>query len=217
MPPLAVLFDFDGVIVDTENIHIAAWQRTLTRMGWELTDEAALHAAEVDDRVFLSELFKRRKIEGADLEGWLNRKQELAEAMLADGPRVYLGVVELVNKLQSKGVKLGIVTTTWRRNVEIVLNAAKLTEAFEVIVAKEDVAAMKPMPDGYQLALKRLGLKGDEAIAIEDSPTGVEAAKRAGLRVVAVGHRRLDGEWSGGNYLRDFLDLARAFGALDLS
>ena len=51
MHPRAVLFDFDGVIADTENVHIVAWQRTLDRMGWELTDEAAAVAAEVDDRL----------------------------------------------------------------------------------------------------------------------------------------------------------------------
>ena len=72
--PLAVLFDFDGVLADTENVHVAAWQRTLARIGWELADEAAARAAEIDDRYFLQELFGRRNIEGADLDGWIRRK-----------------------------------------------------------------------------------------------------------------------------------------------
>ena len=91
MPPRAVLFDFDGVIADTENVHVAAWQRTLARIGWELADEAAARAAEIDDRFFLQELFGRRKIEGADLDGWIRRAevsgikvlQQMAKALAA--------------------------------------------------------------------------------------------------------------------------------------
>ncbi len=214
MPPRAVLFDFDGVIADTENIHIAAWQRTLSRMGWELTDEAALLAAEIDDRVFVTELFERRKIEGADLDGWLIRKQELTETLLADSVPIYPGVAALIEALRSKGVRLGVVTTTRHRNVEIVLEAANLRAAIEIIIAKEDVAAVKPAPDGYRLALERLGVSSADAVALEDSPTGVESAGAANLRVVAVGHRRPDGEWSGGVYLRDLVDLDATVKAL---
>jgi beta-phosphoglucomutase len=197
MTPKAVLFDFDGVIADTENVHVTAWQRTTARLGWELTDEAAARAAEIDDRAFLTELFAARKIADGDLNGWLLHKQVLTESLLADAPRIYPGVVALVEALRSKGIRLAVVTTTWTRNVEVVLAAAKLADAFEQIIAKEDVAAFKPAPDGYRLALDRLKLKPSQAVAIEDSPSGLESARGAGIRVVAVGHRRPPGDWSG--------------------
>ena len=195
MPPKAVLFDFDGVIVDTENVHIAAWQRTLTRMAWELTDEAASRAAEIDDRVFLKELFEARGIEAGDIDGWIKLKQDLTERLLIDAPRIHPGVLELIRMLKARA-RLGIVTTTWRRNVEVVLTSAGILDAFEVIVAKEDVAAVKPAPDGYLRALAMLRIPASEVVAIEDSPTGLEAARAAGVRVVAVGHSRPSGEWS---------------------
>ena len=66
----AVLFDFDGVIADTENVHVAAWQRTFGLMGWIESDEVCARAAEIDDRAFVREVFARRKIEG-DVEGWV--------------------------------------------------------------------------------------------------------------------------------------------------
>ena len=217
MSPKAVLFDFDGVIVDTENIHIAAWQRTMLRMGWELTDDACARAAEIDDRVFLTELFAARKMDGADIDGWVRQKQDLAETMLADAPRVYPGVVPLIDELRGK-TRLGIVTTTWRRNVTIVLNALGLADAFEVIVAKEDVAQVKPAPDAYHLALRRMTLTPDDAIAIEDSPTGVVSARAAGLRVIAVGHRRPEGAWSADcRFLAEFTDTTRAMDAVGRS
>ena len=209
MLPKAVLFDFDGVIVDTENVHIAAWQRTMLRMGWELTDEACAPAAEIDDRAFLAALFATRGMEGADIDGWVRQKQDLAETMLADAPRPFPGVVALVNSLRGE-VRLGIVTTTWRRNVTIVLDRLGLADAFEVIVAKEDVARVKPAPDSYTLALKRMGLAPADALAIEDSPTGVASALAAGLRVMAVGHRRPEGEWSVGCRFISELTDARA-------
>ncbi len=215
MPPRAVLFDFDGVLADTENVHVAAWQRTLARMGWELADEAAARAAEIDDRFFLQEVFGRRGIEGADLDGWLRLKQDLAETLLADAPRLYPGASALVEALRAKGVRLAVVTTTWRRNAEVVLETSGLADAFEIVVAKEDVSAVKPAPEAYDRALERLGMKASEALALEDSPTGLASARAAGLEVVAVGHRRTEGSWSAGHrYLADLADTGRAMRTL---
>jgi len=214
----AVLFDFDGVIADTENVHVAAWQRTLARSGYELSDAAAARSAEVDDRAFLVELFARRKVEGADVEGWIRLKEGLAEALLADAPRIYPGVVALVRGLRSDGIRLGIVTTTRRRNVEIVLASAGQADAFEVIIAKEDVSAFKPAPEGYKAALDKLGIPASRAIAVEDSPSGLESARAAGLRVVAVGHRRPAGDWTGdAAYVADLADPGSVLAALGLA
>jgi beta-phosphoglucomutase-like phosphatase (HAD superfamily) len=80
--------------------------------------------------------------------------------------------------------------------VEAVLKASGLLQHFEFIVAKEDVTAPKPDPEGYRLALAKLDLPPSEVVALEDSPTGLAAAKAAGLRVIAVGHRRPQGKWS---------------------
>lgn len=215
MLPRAVLFDFDGVIADTENVHIVAWQRTLDRMGWELTDEAAAAAAEVDDRQFLFDLFAERRIVKADHDGWLRLKQDFTESMLADNPGVYPGVVPLVEALRERGARLGIVTTTWRRNVEIVLEAAGLTDAFMAIVAKEDAPRPKPDPIGYTLACMGLRLGPDSAAALEDSPTGLAAARKAKIKCVAVGHRRPKGDWCARRrYLPDLTSTRDALKAL---
>src|SRR5689334_19316005 len=107
MPPRALLFDFDGVIADTENVHVAAWQRTFAAMGWEAADEVCARSMEVDDRVFLSEVFARREITDGDIDGWVGRKQELTLSLLTDAPRVYSGVAALVDRVKGLGaVKL---------------------------------------------------------------------------------------------------------------
>jgi HAD superfamily hydrolase (TIGR01509 family) len=196
MPPQAVLFDFDGVIADTENHHIAAWQRTLTSLGWQVSDEVAARSAEVDDQAFLRELFASQGIDGGDIEGWVRRKQALTVRLIRDAPQIYPGVVELVGELTGR-VRLAIVSGTWRENVDAVLSASGLAGSFELIVGKEDVAAVKPDPEAYLLALERLGLEPTEAVAIEDSPSGLAAARAAGIPRIAVGHRREFGSWVG--------------------
>lgn len=196
MPPMAVLFDFDGVIADTENIHIAAWERTFALIGWDIPPEVCARSVEEDDRVFLRSLFEEKGIANGDVSGWTARKQSFTIEMLASCPRVYPGLVDLVRSFDGQRT-LAVVSGTWRDNVTTVLLASGLADAFLVIVAKEDVQNPKPEPDGYLLALERLGIPADSAIALEDSPTGLNAARAAGIPVVAVGHRRPDPEWAG--------------------
>jgi beta-phosphoglucomutase len=196
MAPEAILLDFDGVIADTENHHIAAWQRTLSALGWQVSDSIAAVSAEVDDREFVEDLFASRGVPAVKVEEWVRRKQALTIQMLEHSPRVYPGVVELVQELRGR-VRLAIVSGTWRENIETVLGAVGLTGAFATIIAKEDVKAVKPDPEAYLLALRQLKLRASSAVAFEDSPTGLMAARAAGLPVIAVGHRRSFGDWVG--------------------
>ena len=216
MPLHALLFDFDGVLADTENIHVAAWQRTLAELGWEVPDAECARAVEEDDRDFAASVFAAQKVAHADVAGWVLRKQALTITMLNDSPRVYPGVAALVEAVRGR-LRLAVVSGTWRANVETVLQASGLSGAFELIVAKEDVAAGKPAPDCYRLALERLGLEPTQAIALEDSPTGLIAARGAGLRVLAVGHRRPIGDWVGSaDYIPRLLPTARVLEMLGL-
>jgi beta-phosphoglucomutase len=192
----AVLFDFDGVIAETENYHIAAWQRTLSVLGWDLPDEEAARAAELDDREFLSDLFSKRGVTEGNVGEWLRRKQIITVNMLRAAPALYPGVLELVCELRNR-VRLAIVSGTWRENVEAVLDATGLADGFELIIGKEDVALVKPDADAYLLALRRLKLPASATVALEDSPSGLASATAAGVPVIAVGHRRPFGAWVG--------------------
>ncbi|HWE38245.1 MAG TPA: HAD family phosphatase [Isosphaeraceae bacterium] len=215
MHPRVILFDFDGVLADTENVHVAAWERTFDAMGFDVAPEVCARAMEEDDRIFLATLFAHRGLVGGDVDGWVRRKQALTARMLADAPQLYPGVVEVVRSLAARdGLRLGVVTTTWRENVAVVLGVAGLVDDFAVVVAKEDVAAVKPDPESYRLALTRLGVGPEVAVALEDSPTGLAAARAAGLRALAVGHRRPPGDWAGDStYLPDLSDLENVLGA----
>ena len=196
MPPHAVLFDFDGVIADTENHHVAAWQRTFGLMGWLIPDAVCAQAAEKNDHDFLARIFAEKKLEDGDVDGWVARKQEFTLAILADSPRIYPGVAALLERLKDK-VALAVVTTTWRANVETVFQAARLDSIFSTIISKEDSRHLKPDPALYRLALERLNVNPAESVALEDSPSGLASAIGAGVTAIAVGHRRTQGPWVG--------------------
>jgi len=213
----ALFFDFDGVMADTENTHVAAWQRTFARLGWVVADEVCARAAEEDDREFLTSIFNTQGIAQGNVAGWVKLKQELTIAMLTDSPRLYPGIDILIRRVRGR-LRLAVVTGTWRANVDAVLKASGLAEAFELVVSKEDVAAAKPAPDAYSLALRKLGLHAREAVALEDSPTGLASARAAGVRCLAIGHRRPPGEWVGtADYLADLTDTQKVLELVGLA
>lgn len=216
MRPKVVLFDFDGVLADTENIHIAAWERTFGQMGLDVAPDQCALAAEIDDYEFLRGVFGRKKIESGDLTGWVRRKQEFAVAMLQEWPPLYPRVTSLVNAV-SETCRLAVVTTTWRANVESVLRPTGLWDRFGWCIGKEDVAEQKPSPEAYKIALERMKVPASKAVALEDSPTGLTSALGAGIRVVAVGHRRPKGEWCEGlPFIEDFTDVPAVLKILGL-
>ena len=197
MPPKAILFDFDGVIADTGNHHIAAWQRTLAVMGWHIADEVAVRSAEIDDREFLAEFFAERGITEGKIEDWVRRKQVLTVQLLKDAPRLFPGVVDLVRKVQGR-VRLAVVSSTWRENIEAVLGAAGL-----IGLIRFDCRQRRR--DGGQAGSRRLSTShsnGSGSWPGRRSPSKIRppvlaSARAAGIRAIAVGHRRPFGEWVG--------------------
>ena len=101
--------------------------------------------------------------------------------LLGYAPRVYPGVVELVRALRGKA-RLAVVSGTWRENIQAVLDAAGLAGDFDMIVGKEDVTARKPDPEAYPWRSRSSGCRRKSAVAIEDSPSGLSAARDAGIR-----------------------------------
>lgn len=199
MPATAVLLAFDGVLADTENYHVAAWQRTLARLGWDVPDEVAARSVESDDYTFAAEVFARRAVVQADLDGWVERKRALTLEMARLSPRLFPGAVELVTRLAGR-VRLAVVADAPREVVEAVLGGHGLLDRIDLIVSGDDVKATRPAPDGLRLAVKRLKLKPNPAggvLAVEGSPAGLGAARLAKISALAVGHRRPFDDWVG--------------------
>jgi histidinol dehydrogenase len=191
----AVLFDFDGVLVDSEKDHWRAFREVLRPLSVRLTwKEYAGRYLVFDDRTALAAMLgdAGRASPGAGRAGaaaigpLVRRKRALFRRRSGGGPRLLPGAARLVRALAGR-LPLAIVSGAARSEVLAALRRAGLAGAFGAVVAAEDVRRCKPDPEGYRLALRRLGLrKAAGCLAFEDSPGGVRAARAAGLEVVGV-------------------------------
>jgi beta-phosphoglucomutase len=190
-----VVFDFDGIIVDSEPLHYRAFQRVLEPLGagfsWQEYVERYMG---FDDRDAFREAFRVNSLplDELALAGLIAAKAALFHDVAAEGVAPYPGVVELVRSLSGK-VPLAICSGALRSDIEPVLRMLSLADAFDCMVTAEEVAASKPDPACYRLAVQRLqqlfpdaGITAAQTVAIEDTPAGIHAAKGAGLQVLAV-------------------------------
>jgi beta-phosphoglucomutase len=182
----AVLFDMDGVIVDSEPLHVAAFRATLKDYGHELTHEQYEQhfAGRTDEAGF--KLYFDFIDETVELPVIMDKKAKAYLELAADQLVSYPGVTEFIRDLTSHQVPLALVTGSLRAEAEITLKAFGLTEVFRAIVAAEDILQSKPSPEGYLKGAKALGVKPADCIVIEDTPNGVKAAVAAGMRCLAV-------------------------------
>jgi beta-phosphoglucomutase len=175
----ALLFDFNGTLSDDEPLLCRIFQELFAEAGRPLTEpEYYDRLAGFSDREIV------RMWLGRDDPGLVERKIARYRE-LADGSTVTAEAREAVHAA-AEAVAVAVVSGSARAEVEPVLAAAGLTDAVRLIVSADDIERSKPDPEGYLLALRRLGLGPDDAVAVEDSEAGVAAAKAAGIYCVAV-------------------------------
>jgi beta-phosphoglucomutase len=191
----AVIFDFDGVIVDTEPLHYAAFQRLLEPLSlgfsWDQYIETYMG---FDDRDAFIEAFKghENELSSPELQILIDQKAALFQEIIRDGINTYPGVVSLIRNIHKSRTPLAICSGALRSDIEPILETLGITDCFDIIVTAEDVARSKPDPDCYRLAHARLNkhhsldIPPHRVLAIEDTPAGITAAKGAGLQVLAV-------------------------------
>ncbi len=192
----AVIFDFDGVIADTEHIHLGAFQRTLDGMGLPLTEEDYYSRyLAYDDKTFFRRFLGDREHEHDEgLIAELTRKKAgHYEDLIKGNIEILPGVRALLEKIAGK-FRIAIGSGAMRGEIVDILEFAGLRHYFEVIVGAQDVENCKPAPDVYMEVLRRLNasapssesISAGECLVIEDSVSGIEAALAAGMKCLAV-------------------------------
>ncbi|MBI4923535.1 MAG: HAD-IA family hydrolase [Devosia nanyangense] len=188
--PRALIFDVDGTLAETEELHRLAFNRAFATAGldiaWDRPRYRQLLAVTGGKRRILRHFADAGLPPDEALAGALHQSKNrfYADAM-AEGIALRPGVAGLMNAAREAGLKLAIATTTGRSNLGALLAAVDLPP-FDAIVTGEDVAALKPDPEAYVLALRRLDLDAGVALAFEDSVNGLKAATGAGLRTVVT-------------------------------
>ncbi|WP_013321949.1 HAD family hydrolase [Gloeothece verrucosa] len=193
-----ILFDFNGVIINDEAIHLDLIEEIL--LGENLRPSLAEFQQIClgrSDRACLRDILARRgrvisdeylnKLIESKAQKYRQRLEKFSELP------IYPEIKGFLPKLQDKGLKIGLVTGALRSEVNLVLERAEIAHYFSVIVAGDEIKASKPQPDGYLLAVERfnrldfnLQLQPSECLVIEDTPAGIQAAKKAGMQVVGI-------------------------------
>lgn len=194
----AVIFDFNGAIINDESIHQQLIEEILLEENLVLKrGEYRKTCLGYSDRACLQNLLASRgrvaseeyltKLQQKKAQSYVEQIESLEKLPL------YPGLTDFIFQIRSSNLKLAIVSGAIRKEIELVLKRAELAEYFKIIVAADDITTAKPQPDGYLVALERLSqeypelnLQASECLAIEDTLAGVQAAKAAGMKVVGV-------------------------------
>lgn len=185
-PPDAVVFDNDGLLLDTESVWTRAERDLFERRGLEFTVKHKRELVGTSAEI-AGGLLERSLGEPGRAEALIEELNELVVAELEHGVEAMLGAREVLHELSTRGIPLGLVSNSplafVRRSLEIV----GFSDRFDVVISAHEVAAPKPAPDPYLEACRRLGVEpGPSVVALEDSPTGVAAARAAGLTVIGI-------------------------------
>ncbi len=195
----AVIFDFNGVILDDEPVHMMMFQKVLAEEGLVLSQEDYYaHYLGMDDVGCLETVYKNhnQKVTTNKIEELVQKKSKLYDAYIAKNMQLFPKSIDVVKKATAK-YKTAIVSGALKHEIEFALKEAGAKKEFKVIVAQEDVDKGKPDPEGYLKALDMLNeqikpdekpLMAAECLVIEDSLEGIHSAKEAGMRVAAVAH-----------------------------
>src|SRR5579862_8973270 len=194
----AIIFDLDGTIVDTEPLHFAAFNEVLRPEGIEIPlDEYTARLIGLNDRDCFATVLRDNHMDAGEqkIAALVARKTVVYQAMVAEREVLYPGAGKFVRDCAQR-FPLMVATGTLRAEAEAILRRARLRDLFLDIIAAEDVERGKPEPDGFIVALGRIGfilrqrdpVLADECLVVEDTPPGIDAAHRAGMKVLALCH-----------------------------
>ena len=184
----AVLWDLDGVLVDTAPFHFQAWRELFEGADRSFSEADFWRTFGLRNDAILRDVLGN--LPPREVERLARRKEELYRDKIAGKVRPIPGAADLLRRLRRRHRRAAIVSSTPGENVRLVLHGLGFEGFFEAIVAGEDVRRGKPDPEGFLLAAERLGMEPRECVVIEDAPDGVEAAKRAGMTCVGLARGR---------------------------
>ncbi len=185
-PVLGVLFDMDGVVLDTEKLYARFWAEAAHALGYPMTYEQALGMRSLNSQA------GQEKLEsyfgpGVSRAQMRDKRVELMDAFVAEnGIDPKPGVHELLDALKERGIKTAIATSSPMPRATAYLSRLGLLEKFDCICSGHDVKQGKPAPDIYLHAAASVGIPPENCLAVEDSPAGIESAFRAGCMPVLV-------------------------------
>lgn len=181
----AVIFDLDGVVIDSKEFHQAAWRRFGLEAGFPVSDEFFIETFGMTNASILPRLFGR-ELSMEEFKNSVATKETYYLDSLKGKLIALPGALPLIRQIRSQGIKTALGTSAPPKNVQFVLTELNAERLFDAISQEGDYKQGKPYPDVFLEAARRLDVAASEAVVIEDAVAGVQAAKAAGMRCVAV-------------------------------
>lgn len=204
----AIVFDFDGVLADSEPLHLAAYQEIFSDFGVTLTREDYYeNFLGYDDEAVFMKMGERHgwNLERGKVEALIARKTEVFEEIVGTRDVLYPGAADTVRRLSSS-FPLGIASGALRSDIELILKGSGLERFFRFVVSAEDTPESKPAPDPYLRAADLHGLPSNQCVAIEDSRWGILSARAAGMKCVGITNTYPASELTDADLVIDSLD-----------
>ncbi len=183
--PAAAIFDMDGVLVDSEPLHTESSVRAFDEFGVDLTHEEYRRKITLGDHT-VRRLFSEM---GGDMDRWHSlgdRKAIMLHELIKEKLALMPGIVRFLDMLKETGIPTALATSAGKRSFELIMEKYDLRQYFQQVVTWEDVKAIKPDPQAYIITAEMLGVRPEECVVFEDTPRGVLAAHRAGMKCVAI-------------------------------
>jgi beta-phosphoglucomutase len=201
VPIKAVIFDMDGVIVDTNPAHRVAWREYFERHGKPLSDaDFVEYISGKHNSQIVAHLFSGQDLTPDDIRRVGDEKEALFRELYKADITPVPGIPAFLAALRSAGIKTAVATSAPVENLDFVLDALDLRAYFDVLLHERSITHPKPDPEVYQKAMAELGVRPDDSVVFEDSMTGIQAARASGAYVVGVATTQTPDE------LRPFVD-----------
>src|ERR1700744_4114480 len=183
--PKPAIFDLDGTLLDSVDLHALAWHEAMKKFGHDVTfEQARSQIGKGGDKLipeFLSEVAQRDH--GKELEDWRGKRFKSAYLPLV---RPFAAVPDLLHRVRDAGVRVAIGSSAKKDELGKYLDIAGITDLVEVTASSEDAEESKPAPDIFEVVLKKLKIAGADAVAVGDTPYDASAARKAGIATIGV-------------------------------
>jgi len=186
--PLGVLFDWDGVVIDSHDQHRLAWHRMAAELGLPFTDDLFAASFGMRNQNIIGPLFGwADPADTARIQEIGDRKEHLYREIIREsGIEPLPGVHALLEELAAAAIPCAVGSSTPRENIRVILESTGLGRFFHAVVTAEDVSRGKPAPDVFLLAAERIHRPAVQCVVLEDAHVGIQAARAAGAKVIGV-------------------------------
>lgn len=181
----AVIFDVDGVLIDSYDAHFQSWLEMFGEHGESFTEEQFRKTFGRTSRDIIAALHGD-DLSTAEMDAWDDRKEALYRDIIREQFPANDGAGELLDALHAAGFKLAVGSSGPPENIQLTLECLERAPLFSAVVTRVDVTRGKPDPQVFQIAGERLGVPPEQCVVVEDAPAGIEAANRAGMASVAL-------------------------------